>query len=63
MSTKKLSEHIHLRVDQGFAQKFKRVASRYGNPSSIHRELLLAFIEGRVTVKPDPNKPTLENIQ
>ena len=59
---KKLNEHIHLRVDQGFASKFKRAASKYGNPSVVHRDLLTAFIEGRISIRPDPNKPKLEDL-
>lgn len=59
---KKLTEHLHLRVDQGFAARFKRAASKYGNPSTVHRELLIAFIDGRVTIRPDPNKRKLEDL-
>lgn len=59
---KALSEHLHLRVNPGFKAKWKRHASRFGEPSTVHRQLLEAFIDGRVKIRPDPNKPKLEDL-
>jgi len=60
---KKLNEHIHLRVTPGFTKQWKKAASRYGAPSTVHRELLVAFVEGRVKITGDPNKPKLEDLK
>ena len=54
---------MHLRVDPGFSRKFKNVAGKYGNPSVVHRDLLTAFVEGRVTIRRDPSKPKLEDLK
>lgn len=59
---KKLNSHIHLRVDEAFAKQFKKAAGAYGNPSDVHRELLEAFVSKRITIRPDPNKPKLEDL-
>jgi len=60
---KNLNEHIHLRVSPGFTKQWKKAASRYGTPSTVHRDLLTAFVEGRVKITADPTKPKLEDLK
>lgn len=55
-----LNDHIYLRVPKALKAKFKKTCSQYGSPSAVHRQLIEAFTEGRVTIRPDPNKPKLE---
>ena len=61
MPRQRLSEILYLRVNKGFSKQFKREAGRYGHPADVHREILTAFIEGRVVLKP-PSNPKLENL-
>ena len=61
MTKNALTEMIYLRVNPGFPKRFKKVASKYGNPAAVHREILTAFIEGRVTLQP-PRNPQMENL-
>ena len=61
MTKTRLTEMLYLRVNPGFPKRFKKVANKYGNPADVHREILTAFIEGRVTFTPPPN-PQKENI-
>lgn len=35
------------------------VATQYGDPSAILREVLQAFVEGRVTITPSPSQRSL----
>lgn len=55
MSRKKLSVMFSVRITEQMRSRFRKKAQRYGDPSDIHRELLNAFIEGRVQVVPSPN--------
>lgn len=44
---------LYLRVEPSVKQRFREVASTYpGDPSAVLRWLVVAFIEGRVTVNP-----------
>jgi hypothetical protein len=58
----KLTDVIYLRVPKGFKKTFRNNAGRFGDPADVHRELLEAFVDGRVTIVPDPNKPQKENL-
>lgn len=61
------SEAIYLRVTPETKRRFSEVASRFGTPSEVLRELVNAFIEGRVTVMPPTEQkeslyaPRIEN--
>ena len=57
------SAAVYLRVTPDVKRELFRVASRYGEPSDVIREILVAFIEGRVTVSPPSNpKESLYNV-
>lgn len=62
MPQKKLTETLFCRVPKGFKRRFHNKASQFGTPSEIHREILAAFLEDRLSISPDPNKPTKENL-
>jgi antitoxin component of RelBE/YafQ-DinJ toxin-antitoxin module len=48
---------IYLRVETSVKQKFREVAARYpGDPSAVLRWLIVAFIDGRVTVADPTHK-------
>lgn len=51
-----------IRCSPALRGKFYRSAKRIGNPSDVMRDLMQAFVDGRVTVAPDPKKVTLENL-
>lgn len=54
------SEAIYLRVTPETKKRFAEVAARFGFiPSEALRELVSAFIEGRLTVAPPPDKESL----
>ena len=61
MTKTALTEMIYLRVNPGFPKRFKKVAGKYGEPAAVHREILTAFIEGRITLQP-PRHPQLEKL-
>lgn len=47
------SEALYARVTPETKQRFAEVAARFGlTPSDVLRELVVGFIEGRVTVMP-----------
>ena len=50
-----------IRCTESFREEVHQTAERFGSSSDVIRDLLQAFVEGRVTVTPDPTKPTLEN--
>ena len=49
------TDAIYLRVRADTKKQFLETANRYGAPSEILRELIIAFIEGRVTIAPPAN--------
>lgn len=53
------NEILAIRVTPEQKDKIVDKASQYGERSDVIREVLLAFADGRVTIKPDPTKPTL----
>jgi len=55
------SKMLCIRCSSMLRSRFYRTAKKIGNPSDVLRDLMQAFVEGRVTVTPDPKKPTLEN--
>lgn len=53
---------LSLRVSEALRRKFNAKAQRFGKTADVHRELLEAFVEDRLTIHPNPNRPTLENL-
>lgn len=49
---KNLDKYIAIRVNTRTQKAFLRKASEFGKPSEVLRELVIAFTEDRVTVKP-----------
>jgi hypothetical protein len=47
---------FHLRMTPEAKQTLMDVATQYGEPSDVLREVLLAFVEGRLTIVPPTNK-------
>lgn len=45
---------LYLRVTPDIKRAFDKRAESYGRPSEALRELVLAYIDGRVTVTPRP---------
>lgn len=46
------SDYIAVRVTPTLKDLFIKKASEYGDRSEVHRELLTAFVQGRVTIMP-----------
>ena len=53
------NEILATRVTPEEKDKIVDKAEQYGKRSDVIREVLLAFADGRVTIKPDPTKLTL----
>ena len=50
------SDMLALRVSPDFKHRLFEVAARFGEPSDVLREVLQAFIDGRVTIIPPPDQ-------
>lgn len=50
------SVFLIVRVDKQKRQAFRDKATRYGSPSEVLRELVDAFIEGRIKITPPVNR-------
>lgn len=50
------SEAIYVRVTPETKKRFAEVAARFGTPSEVLRELVVGFIEDRVTIVPPQDK-------
>ena len=46
---------LGVRLPDDMKKQFNRKASRFGNASDVHRELIQAFLDGRLTIEPNPN--------
>lgn len=55
------SDAIYVRVTPETKQKFTEAAEPFGTPSEVIRELILAFIEGRLTIAPPKDRKELYN--
>lgn len=55
-----LNSIIHLRVPQQLKSDFEDKASKYGAIADVHRELIQAFTDGRMTIDPNENQPMKE---
>ena len=56
------TDTIHIRVSPDTKQQFTEAASHFKmQPSELLRELVIGFVEGRVTIAPPPDMETLYN--
>jgi hypothetical protein len=55
------SDQLAVRIEPRTKRAFNKKASKIGPPSEVMRELVVAFVEGRVTVEP-PKEPKLEKL-
>lgn len=53
---------LSLRLPESLRRRFNAKAQKFGKAADVHRELLEAFVEDRMTIRPNPNKPSLENL-
>ncbi len=54
-----LGKFITVRVTPKFHTQFHRKVKAFGPPSTILREILLAFTEDRLVIQPSPTKRNL----
>jgi hypothetical protein len=59
MATKPLTKFLTVRIKPADHKKFHSKAERYGGVSEVLREMIEAFIDDRLTVKPNPRKESL----
>ena len=50
---------IYLRVTEETKRRLYEVASQYGDPPDVIREVIEAFIDGRVTITPPRERKSL----
>lgn len=50
--TERNSGYIAVRTTPSLKDQFIEKASQYGERSDVHRELLTAFVQGRLTITP-----------
>jgi len=56
-----LNSTIAIRATRKLRDQFMKKAAKFGRPADVHRDILQAFVDGRLIIEPDPKKPTLEN--
>ena len=56
---KKFAAFLTVRVNRDTADAFRAKAKEYGGTSQVIRELAEAFVDDRITIKPDPNRKSL----
>ena len=56
------SELIFVRVTPPFAAAFREWSAQYGSFSDVVREILEAAVDGRLTIQPNPDKPSMEKL-
>lgn len=56
------TDTIHIRVSPETKNQFHDKCIRLGGTSEVLRELVIGFIEGRVTITPPPDKESLYNV-
>ena len=54
-----LSSYLTVRVAGSTHTEFHAKAQRYGKPADVHREIIDAFITGRLVIRQDPKKESL----
>lgn len=57
-----LGKFITVRVTPKFHTQFHRKVKAFGPPSTVLREILLAFVEGRLVIQPSPTKRNLHHV-
>lgn len=57
--TDSFDTHLTIRINSSTKAEFDKKATKYGKPSEVLREMIIAFNEGRLKIKPDPKKETL----
>ncbi len=57
-----LGKFITVRVTPKFHTQFHRKVKAFGPPSTVLREILLAFAEGRLVIQPSPTKRNLYHV-
>lgn len=62
MTQLKLNSHIFVRVTSDTKEAFNDKANRFSDPSDVLRELISAFIEDRLTIKPPEGKEDIYNV-
>ena len=55
-------KHVSVRVTAASHKAFQRNARQFGRPSDILRELVEAFAEDRLTIKPSPTKRSIYHV-
>ena len=53
---------LTVRVSKSSRTKFHRKAMHYGKPSDVMREIVDAFVEGRLVIQPSPTKRNLYHV-
>lgn len=48
----KLDSVLFIRVTENLKQDFKKKSEKHGGVNHVHRELIKAFVEGRVSIAP-----------
>lgn len=55
-----LTTYLTLRVSKDIHTQFVERAERTGfKPSTVHREIIEAYLDDRLVIKPDPRKESL----
>lgn len=62
MKDRPLNRHMTIRLNESDHKSFHEKARPYGGATHVLRELIEAFIEDRLTVKPNPNKKVLYHV-
>ena len=57
-----LGKFITVRVTPKFHTQFQRKVRAFGPPSAMLREILEAFVEGRLVIQPSPTKRNLYHV-
>jgi hypothetical protein len=57
-----LGKFITVRVTPKFHTQFHRKVKAFGAPSTVLREILLAFTEDRLVIQPNPTKRNLYHV-
>jgi len=56
----KLNNYLATRVSTEIKDAFIKKASKYDDPATVHRELINAFVEDRLTMTPPKDHPLFE---
>lgn len=62
MSKSRMNMFLTVRVTESTRTRFTKKAKHYGDPGAVLRELIEAFVDDRVTLSKDVNKPTMEKL-